>query len=155
MVKKKKTLKETVEYIESMQIKNGKTKCYGWMGSMCGRGYPRLREKDACFSVHRFIWKTLNGEIERGKYILHSCKNKSCTNPDHLFISDNNGLKKDPADRKNNRPGRDRLNLDLPIRLVEKVKEMAAKHDMTVTKYVCRRLLEVVRYEKMLEKNKL
>jgi hypothetical protein len=37
----------------------------------------------------RFSYQTYIGEIPRDKFVLHSCKNRSCLNPDHLYTDDN------------------------------------------------------------------
>lgn len=47
-----------------------------------GRGGRPLR-------AHRVSWEIHNGNIPKGKHILHKCDNPTCTNPEHLFLGTN------------------------------------------------------------------
>lgn len=56
--------------------------CWGWNGYIHPSGY-------ACFGknsklAHRHSYELYKGKIPDGLIIDHLCRNRSCTNPDHL-----------------------------------------------------------------------
>ena len=55
--------------------------CWLWNRSV-KNGYGQYLQRYA----HRWIWEFLHGPIPNGLFILHSCDNKICCNPDHLRL---------------------------------------------------------------------
>jgi len=128
--------------------------CYGWTGKKHNDRHPRVYIEGKSTGAHRAAWMASNGKIPEKSWVRHVCENHYCTNPEHLFISKERWNKKDPESRINNRPGRERLSVDLPSSLVGKIKDMAQKYNQTITKYLLKRLTEVMKYEKGLDTNK-
>lgn len=64
--------------------------CWVWGGPTSGGGrgggYGRFSFEGVTASVHRTVWACVNGPIPTRKQIDHSCNNRRCCNPAHLFM---------------------------------------------------------------------
>lgn len=110
--------------------------CWNWTGNT-SEGYGALTAGGCWERCHRLSWLLANGEPGEG-YVLHHCDNRSCVNPQHLFLGTHADNMRDAVrkgrikvPRPNNagdRNGRSKLTAD-KVRAIRKT--LATRPDLT------------------------
>jgi hypothetical protein len=101
--------------------------CWEWNGPVDRDGYGKLSVKNRIFGrAHRVSWFLRYGKIPTG-LICHTCPNKDCTNPLHLFVGDPKDNSRDMVEKniqlKGSKNGASKLN----EKQVEEIKKLLSK----------------------------
>lgn len=110
--------------------------CWEWHGAFIGGkrgGYGSFGIRSKTVLAHRFSYEIHKGKIPKGLLVCHSCDNRKCVNPKHLWIGTDkdNSLDRETKGRSVDNHGEKCGKAKLTWIQVKKIREMRTKNSYT------------------------
>lgn len=91
------------ERFDKSYIINEITECWEWNRSLSAKGYAHMRMNYTNIQGHRLAYELYKGEIPLDMFVCHSCDNRKCVNPQHLWLGTNQDNMNDMVNKKRGR----------------------------------------------------
>lgn len=122
------------DWVERFWIKVKKGEgdaCWEWIAGTTKTGYGQFLHGGTMVKAHRLSYELCVGPIPDGLWVLHRCDNRTCVNPAHLFLGNNDDNVADMMQKGRNQKGEQNGMAKLTPELVKKIRSEYAETKTT------------------------
>jgi hypothetical protein len=128
------------------------TGCMEWKCYRNKGGYGTIGIKGKKYLAHRVAWVVVHGNIPEELCVCHTCDNRSCCNPDHLFLGTHQDNDVDRQNKGRGAKGETMGNAKLTETQVREIKSLLRQRytqESIAAKFnVSRGTISSIRYDK-------
>ena len=109
----------------------GTNDCWIWLGAKHLNNYGAFSSNHVIYLAHRFAYEISKYPIPKGKWVLHTCDNPSCVNPNHLFLGNCQLNHDDMVSKKRSTVGEKNPSAKLSLEQVKEIKHLYLSSKIT------------------------
>lgn len=103
--------------------------CIEFKGNIAPNGYGRLMVDNKAQGAHRLIYRITHGvDLKKSQFVCHSCDNRKCIRPSHLFVGTHLDNQKDCTNKGRRLNGSEHPNAKLTEKKVAKIIKLIKKN---------------------------